>query len=99
MVAALLLAPVDEREAVVSSIETKMVALYAPAGARSRPVDAFDRPISGDPAGMVGPVGEEPRMLNVIDPPVQREGFVEQKIHTYEVKGDEPEEGLGVKAG
>lgn len=96
MVAALLLAPVDEREAVVSSIESKMVELYAPAGARSRAEDAFDLPISVDPGARAG---EEPRMLNVIDPPVQREGFVEQRIHTYEIKDDERDEGLGVKAG
>ena len=94
--AALLLAPVDEREAIVSSIESKMVELYAPTNARSLSADAFDQPISGVP--MAPPV-EEPRMLNVIDPPVQREGFVEQRIHTYEVKDDERGEELGVKAG
>jgi len=86
LVSALLLAPVDDREAIVASIESKLVEMYAPV--RAAGVDA---PNAG--------ADEEPRMMNIIDPPVQRDGFVEQKIHTYEVKEDEPGERLGAKAG
>lgn len=75
LVAALLLAPVDERERIVEAIESRMVELYAPGAGTS------DH--SSDGAQAETP--DEPRMMNVIDPPVQRDGFVEQKIHTYEV--------------
>ena len=62
-----------------------MVELYAPIGAD----DPADEQIAPDET--VGAAGDdEPRMMNVIDPPVQRDGFVEQKIHTYEIKDDEP---------
>lgn len=85
LVAALLLAPADEREAIVSSIETKMVELYAPLGAD----DPIDKQIAQTSADQTD---DQPRMMNVIDPPVQRDGFVEQTIHTYEIKEDEPGE-------
>jgi len=82
LVAALLLAPADEREAIVSSIESKMVELYAPARA----------PVEAAALARVDQIETEPRTMNVIDPPVQRDGFVEQMIHTYEVKEDEQAE-------
>lgn len=52
-----------------------MVELYsANSGTLDEPVDAH---------------ADEPRMMNVIDAPVQKQGYVEQKIHTYEVKPSE----------
>lgn len=75
LVAALLLAPVDEREAIVDSIEAKMVELY------SANSETLDEPVDAH--------ADEPRMMNVIDAPVQKQGYVEQKIHTYEVKPSE----------
>ncbi len=94
LVAALLLAPADEREGIVVSIEAKMVELYAPVVA-DNPIDQ-----SADSAD----AADEPRTMDLIDPPVQRDGFVEQVIHTYEVNEDAPEAqhagGMpGIKAG
>lgn len=70
-----------------------MVELYAPV----RPVQpGFGSP---DMQGMQG-AEDEPRMMNLIDPPVQREGFVEQRIHTYEIIEDEPGAGdISAKVG
>lgn len=76
--AALLLAPAEEREAIVVSIESKMVEMYAPVHTDD-PVDQRIDEAEDD----------EPRMMNLIDPPVQRDGFVEQMIHTYEIKEDD----------
>lgn len=79
----------DEREAIVESIEAKMVELY------SATSETLDEPVDAH--------ADEPRMMNVIDAPVQKQGYVEQKIHTYEVKpgedaqsqGDEPAAKVG----
>ena len=81
LVAALLLAPVDEREAIVESIEAKMVELY------SSTSETLDEPVDAH--------ADEPRMMNVIDAPVQKQGYVEQKIHTYEVKAGEDAQSQG----
>jgi len=80
LVSALLLAPAEEREAIVASIERKMVELYAPAEQAEESACGTD---------------DEPRMMNVIDAPVQRSGYVEQKIHTYEIKDEDADQDAG----
>lgn len=81
--AALLLVPVDEREAVVGAIEARLAREYAGASYEG-----------------------EGRFRSVVHPPVQRDGYVEQVISTYEVVGEEsglpaseledkPERGVG----
>jgi hypothetical protein len=62
--AALLLVPMDEREGVVASIESRIADVYAPA--------------SG-----IGPAAG--KGLNVVHPPVQREGYVEQVTTNFEL--------------
>lgn len=58
--AALLVAPAHEREAIVASVERRMTELYG----HGR--------------------GEEPRLIDTVSPPVQRDGYVEQIVRTYE---------------
>lgn len=57
--AALLVAPPEERPAIVEAIERRIVEVYA--NSTSTP----------------------DRMLHVAEPPVQREGYVEQVIRSY----------------
>lgn len=88
---ALLLVPEAEREAVVSSIERRIVELYtqdARSGqAASQPANPpasapNDEQDPDDPPPSPGPSG---RRVEVVQPPQQRDGYVEQVITTYEV--------------
>lgn len=73
--AALLSVPRDERQSVVEMIEKRIVELYSRVG---------------DCAGSRTEPGEStPGTLNVTHPPVQRDGYVEQTIVTYE-RSDPP---------
>lgn len=73
--AALVLAPVEERPAIVESVERRMAEMYAPEhAANARPKGAEREP------------EERPRQVRVVLPPRDRGGHTEQIIRTYEVK-------------
>ncbi len=74
-VAALFLAPETEREEIVASVERRLVGLYAKEDAEA-----------GEREG-----GDSPQVLHLAEPPIQREGYVEQTIRTYERAEDEQE--------
>ncbi len=68
--AALLSVPRDERQAVVEMIEKRVVELYSRGGESTASHSETGVPTPGT--------------LNVMHPPVQRDGYVEQTIVTYE---------------
>ncbi|HVZ93999.1 MAG TPA: hypothetical protein VG797_05775 [Phycisphaerales bacterium] len=69
--AALLVAPPDERESIVSAIEMKMVETYVDGPRDERPAGENEQPaLQGEP-------------LRVTTEPVQRSGYVEQVMRTY----------------
>lgn len=76
--AALLLAPVQERVAIVESIERRMGELYTPEGAARAKA----------PASRLEPAMPSPgqREVRVVLPPRDKGGHVEQVIRTYEVR-------------
>jgi hypothetical protein len=76
--AALTLAPEDERPAIVDAVERRMVELYRSGEGRS--------PADDDQAGEAG----ASRLLHVKGEPVQREGYVEETETTYEVTEGRP---------
>lgn len=90
--AALLIVPEEEREAVVSAIERRIVAQYPlpavpAAGALGEGVVA--------PAVVTKSIGAPrlpgtPRQVNIKHPPVQKQGYVEEVIRTYEVVEEKP---------
>lgn len=67
-VAALNLAPIEEREGIVSAVEAQMLELYRSGAGES----LSDEP--GQPAQ---------EGLDLVEPPVQREGYIEQVVRTY----------------
>lgn len=90
--AALLIVPEEEREAVVSAIERRIVAQYplpaAPAAC------ALGEGVVA-PAVVTKSIGAPrlpgtPRQVNIKHPPVQKQGYVEEVIRTYEVVEEKP---------
>lgn len=75
-VAALLLVPVEEREAVVHSIEARIAALY------TDPADDEQAGVVPRAASSNTP-SSDPPLLHVAGDPVQRDGYTEQEIRTY----------------
>ncbi len=69
-VAALMAIPPDEREAAVDAVEQRVVVLYRAHSSQTQ---------SHSPAGTEC----DEQTLHVADPPVERQGFVEQTIRTY----------------
>lgn len=84
--AALLLIPADEREAAVEAIETRIAQTYG----RTLSGSPETRLGSGTPARRAGSGvtqsrrGSTPATLDVVAPPVQRDGYVEQLVTTYQ---------------
>ncbi len=70
-VAALMLAPAEERERIVEAVEAKIVELYA-----------LDEQADDD-IGEAAAASAEAQEFDLVEPPVQKEGRVEQTIHTY----------------
>jgi hypothetical protein len=71
--AMLLLVPRDEQEALVNAVERRIAETYGPSSlAENRPNRTSTTPAQG----------EEP--LEVVYPPVQRKGYVEQVVVSYE---------------
>lgn len=71
--ACLLLAPEGERRAIVEAVEARMAEQYGPAAEEGQAdtTQADDAPADAE------------REVNVVGPPVQREGYVEQVVTTY----------------
>jgi len=70
-VAALLLAPDAEREAIVNEVERSLVELYA-------------EPLSGGPVReSKQDENDETPVVHIVSPPEQREGYVEQVERSY----------------
>jgi len=72
-VAALFLAPEQERERIVEAVEARIVELYA----------------LDEPASQGASTGAEEQTVDLVEPPVEKEGHVEQVIHTYAKAADE----------
>jgi len=68
--AALLLVPREDRQSVVESVEDRITSMYASAA----PVTA---------AGVSSSEDDEPREIDVVYPPVQHDGYVEEMRTTY----------------
>ncbi|HYE02134.1 MAG TPA: hypothetical protein VD963_02745 [Phycisphaerales bacterium] len=87
--AALLLVPEPERPAVVAAIESRIAATYPaqPPLLRPEAAAAVDDPATPAPsATRAGPARRPaPRTVQLVGPPRQRPGYVEQVHRTYEV--------------
>jgi len=91
--ACLLLAPEGERRAIVEAVEARVAEQYGPAADEGQADNAQSSdPQPGDPppgdtqpgdARPEGAPADAEREVNVVSPPVQREGYVEQVVTTY----------------
>lgn len=82
--AALMLAPATEREAIVQAVEARMTELYDAAQ------PAVDDGATGDAPGE-----DEGPLLHISTEPVQRPGYIERMVRSYEAA---PKRGASAKS-